>query len=178
MAEKTTLARPYAKAIFELASQDNEIDSWMEKLQLLSHVSSIDEVRDVIKNPEIKLEDTVAMIMEVCKDMLDEKSINLLHLAGENGKLELFPQIAEEFEKLKAQAQGTMEAEVISAFAVNATQKKLITDSLEKRFNKEVTITTTIDKSLVGGILIRAGDMVIDGSVSNQLKKITHTLMS
>lgn len=177
MAEKTTLARPYAKAIFELACQDNEIDGWIEKLKLLSEVTSIDEVMDVIKNPEISLDDTISMLTDICKDMLDDKSINLLRLAGENGRLDLFPQMVREFEILKAQAQGTLEAEVISAYAINATQKKLITESLVKRFNKDVTITTAIDKSLIGGIVIRAGDLVIDGSVSNQLQKITHTLM-
>jgi F-type H+-transporting ATPase subunit delta len=178
MAEKTTLARPYAKAIFDLACQDNDIDSWMEKLQLLSEVSSIDELQDVIKNPEVKLDDIVSIFKDICKDNLDEKAINLIRLAGENGRLDLFPQIASEFAILKSDAQGTMEAEIISAYAVNATQKKLITDSLIKRFNKDVSITTTIDKSLVGGIVIRAGDLVIDGSVSNQIQKITHTLMS
>jgi len=178
MAEKTTLARPYAKAIFELASQGNEIDSWLEKLQLLSQVTSNDDVMDMIINPEVSLDETVSMLSEICKDMLDEKSINLIRLAGENGRLDIFPEIVKEFEVLKAEAQGTLEAEVISAYAVNATQKKLITESLIKRFDKEVTITTSIDKSLVGGIVIRAGDLVIDGSVSNQLQKITHTLMS
>jgi F-type H+-transporting ATPase subunit delta len=178
MAEKITLARPYAKAIFELASKDNAIDSWMEKLDLLSQVSSVDEVLDVVKNPEINLDDTISMFTEICKDMLDDESINLLRLAGENGRLDLFPEIAQEYEKLKAEAQGTLEAEVISAYTVNAAQKKLITESLQKRFNKEVTITTIIDKSLIGGIVIRAGDLVIDGSVSTQIKKITHTLMS
>lgn len=177
MAEKITLARPYAKAIFELASKDNAIDSWMEKLDLLSQVSSVDEVLDVIKNPEISLDDTVSMFTAICKDMLDDESVNLLRLAGENGRLDLFPEIAQEYEKLKAQAQGTLEAEVISAYTVNAAQKKLITETLQKRFNKEVTITTIIDKSLIGGIVIRAGDLVIDGSVSTQIKKITHTLM-
>ena len=177
MAEKITLARPYAKAIFELASKDNAIDSWMEKLDLLSQVSSVDEVLDVIKNPEISLDDTVSMFTAICKDMLDDESVNLLRLAGENGRLDLFPEIAQEYEKLKAQAQGTLEAEVISAYTVNAAQKKLITETLLKRFNKEVTITTIIDKSLIGGIVIRAGDLVIDGSVSTQIKKINHTLM-
>jgi len=177
MAEKTTLARPYAKAIFELASKDNTIDSWMEKLDLLSQVSSVDEVLDVVKNPEINLDDTISMFTEICKDMLDDESVNLLRLAGENGRLDLFPEIAQEYEKLKAEAQGTLEAEVISAYTVNAAQKKLITESLQKRFNKEVTITTIIDKSIIGGIVIRAGDLVIDGSVSTQIQKITHTLM-
>ncbi|MFK5985153.1 MAG: F0F1 ATP synthase subunit delta [Pseudomonadota bacterium] len=178
MAEKTTLARPYAEAIFELATADGNLDSWTEKLQLISEVTSLDEVIAIVKNPEIKLDDCIAIISELCSDKLDEQSINLLRLAGENGKLELFPEVTQEFENLKAQAQGTMEAEVISAFAVNAAQKKLITESLEKRFNKQVSITTKVDKSLIGGIVIRAGDLVIDGSISNQLQKITHTLMS
>ncbi len=177
MAEKTTLAKPYAKAIFEIASQDNTVDSWLEKLELLSQVSSVDTVLEVIKNPEISTDDTINMFTDICKDMLDDKSVNLLRVAGKHSRLDLFPEIAREYAKLKAEVQGTLEAEVISAYMVNATQKKLITENLKKRFNKEITITTVIDKSLIAGIVIRAGDLVIDGSVSSQIKKLTHTLL-
>ncbi len=177
MAEKSTLARPYARAIFDLASEDNELDSWAEKLQLLSQITSVNEVMELVNNPDIPLTNSISIIGDLCKDQLDDKVMNLLRLAGENGRLGLFPQITEEFEKLKAQAQGSIEAEVTSAFAVNASQKKLIIESLKKRFNKDVSMTTAIDESLLGGIVIRVGDLVIDGSVSNQLQKITHTLM-
>ncbi len=177
MAEKVTLARPYAEAIFESASQDKEIDSWSDILSVLSQISQSEKVIDQVNNPELSHDDKVGVFTSVGKDFLNEKAINLVKLAAENEKLDLFPEIAEMYEDLKAEAKSIIEAEVMSAYAVNATQKKLIIDSLEKRFDKKVTITTSIDKSLIGGIIIRAGDLVIDGSVSSQLKKITQTLL-
>jgi F-type H+-transporting ATPase subunit delta len=177
MAEKVTLARPYAEAIFESASQDNDVDSWSDVLGVLSQISQSKKVIEQVNNPELSDAEKVAMFTAVAKDFLNEKAVNLVKLTAENEKLDLFPEIAQMYEELKAEAKSIVEAEVISAYAVNATQKKLIIESLEKRFNKKVTITTSVDKSLIGGIIIRAGDLVIDGSVASQLKKITQTLL-
>lgn len=177
MAEKTTLARPYAKALFETASDKDEVDSWSDILFVLGQISADKKVMDVVNNPDTSVEDSINLFKQVGKELLDDKSMNLIQLAAENDRLGLFTEIAQEYEILKSDAEGFIEAEVVSAYAVNAEQKKLIIDSLEKRFNKQVTITTSIDKSLLGGIIIRAGDLVIDGSVANQLQKITHTLM-
>lgn len=178
MAEKSTLARPYAKALFELANENNELQSWSDKLAILSQVSADEQVADLIANPEVANEDVISLFESVGGDALDEQAKNLLKLAAENDRLDSFPEVAEAFESLRADKEGTIEAEVTSAFAVNATQKKLITEALQKRLGCDVTLTTNVDKDLVGGVIIRAGDLVIDGSVSNQLKKITKTLMS
>jgi len=177
MAEKTTLARPYAEAIFDLASEDKSYNNWTKILSTICDITSNDEVLALVENPEIDIRDSIAIINEISQGKLNEQAINLLHMAGENGRLDLFNEIAQEFEKLKAQNQGTLDAEVTSAFTITATQKKMISESLKKRFDKEVSINTTVDKSLIGGIVIRVGDLVIDGSVSNQLQKITQTLM-
>jgi len=177
MAEKTTLARPYAEAIFDLASEDKSFNNWTKTLSTICDITSNDEVQALIGNPEIDTKDSISIITEISQGKLNEQAINLLHMAGENDRLDIFNEIAEELEKLIALDKGTLDAEVISAFAVNAAQEKLILESLKKRFNKEVTITTRVDKSLLGGIVIHVGDLVIDGSVSNQLQKITQTLM-
>jgi|SaaInl4_200m_RNA_FD_contig_101_89307_length_2212_multi_4_in_0_out_0_2 F-type H+-transporting ATPase subunit delta len=177
MAEKVTLARPYAEAIFESANESKDIDNWSDILNVLSELSQSDKVTEQVSNPEMSLEEKVSVFTSLGKDFLNEKAVNLVKLAAENEKLDLFPEIAQVYEALKAESKSMIDAEVISAYAVNATQKKMIIESLEKRFEKQVTISTSIDKSLIGGIIIRAGDLVIDGSVSSQLKKITQTLM-
>ena len=178
MAEASTLARPYAQAIFNLAKADNTLKAWSDKLALLKQVAANESMIEIITNPDISVEQTVTLFTDICKDGLDEQGMNFLKLAAENGRLEILPHIADSFEALRAEAEGNIEAQVISAYAVNAAQKKSIAEALKKKLGREVTITTKTDKSLLGGVIIRAGDIVIDGSVKTQLEKITHSLLS
>jgi F-type H+-transporting ATPase subunit delta len=177
MAEASTLARPYAQAIFNLANANNTLKAWSDQLALLKQVAANEDMIDVITNPDISADKTVELIAEICKDGLDEQGMNLIKLTAENGRLEILPEIADSFEAFRAEAEGNIEVQVISAYAVNATQKKSIAEALKKKLGREVTITTEIDKSLIGGLVIRAGDIVIDGSVKSQLEKITHSLL-
>ena len=178
MAEASTLARPYAQAVFNQASRDDSFDSWSETLNLLKEVTTNQSIQEIISNPEIQRKDVIALIEDIGKDKLDEKGINFLKVTAENGRLELIPEIAGSYELLQAERSDSIEAIVTSAFAVNAAQKKIIAAALKKKFDCEVTIKTKIDKTLIGGIIIRAGDVVIDGSVKTQLEKITHSLLS
>ncbi|MCP3849168.1 MAG: F0F1 ATP synthase subunit delta [Gammaproteobacteria bacterium] len=178
MAEVSTLARPYAQAVFNLAKANNTLKAWSETLALLSEVAANESMIELIDNPDVDSEHAVSLFIDICKDNLDEQGTNLVKLAAENGRLEIFPVIASTFESLRAEEEGSVEAQVISAFAVNATQKKSIAEALKKKLGREVTITTKTDKSLLGGVIIRAGDMVIDGSVKTQLETITHSLLS
>lgn len=178
MAEISTLARPYAQAIFNLANANNTLKAWSDTLALLSEVAANESMIEVISNPDVSSEQTVSLFLDVCKDNLDEQGINLVKLAAENDRLEIFPHIAESFEVMRAEEEGSIEAQVTSAYAVNATQKKSIAAALKEKLGREVTIKTNTDKSLLGGVIIRAGDIVIDGSVKTQLEKITHSLLS
>ncbi len=177
MAEISTLARPYAQAIFSLALADKNLKAWSDKLALLKEVASNGSMIEVITNPDVTDEQVLSLFKEICKDGLDEQGMNFLKLAAENGRLEIIPAIADAFEVLRAEFEGSIKAQVISAYAVNATQKKSIAEALKNKLGREVTITTKTDKSLLGGVIIRAGDMVIDGSVKTQLEKITHSLL-
>lgn len=177
MAEISTLARPYAQAIFNLALADNTLKTWSETLALLSEVAADEAMIEIINNPDVSSEQTVSLFIDICKDKLDEQGINFLKLAAENDRLLVIPHIAQSFEVLRAEQEGSIEAQVTSAYAVNATQKKSIAAALKKKLGREVTITTKTDKSLLGGVIIRAGDMVFDGSVKTQLEKITHSLL-
>ncbi|MCK5649531.1 MAG: F0F1 ATP synthase subunit delta [Gammaproteobacteria bacterium] len=178
MAETSTLARPYAQAIFNLAHANNTLKTWSDTLALLAEVVADEAMIEIINNPDVSSEQTVSLIVDICKDNLDEQGINFVRLAAENDRLQVIPHIAQSFEAMCAEEGGSIEAQVISAYAVNATQKKSITEALKKKLGREVTITSKTDKSLLGGVIIRAGDIVIDGSVKTQLEKITHSLLS
>ena len=178
MAEVRTLARPYAQAVFNQASKDDSFDSWSETLSFLKQVTGNQSMEVLIGNPDIQRDQIISLYQELAKDSLNEKGINFLKVTAENGRLELIPEIADFYAEMQAERSGSIEALVISAFAVNATQKKSIAEALKKKFDCEVTIKTETDKSLIGGIIIRAGDVVIDGSVKTELEKITHSLLS
>ncbi len=178
MAEKSTLARPYAQAVFNLALANNDLKAWSDKLALINQVVSNKSIIELIENPEVADDVVISLFQEICQDGLDERGINFLKITAENGRLGIIPEIAEEFELLRANEEGTINAEIISAYAMNAVQKTSIAAALKEKLGREVTVTTQTDKSLLGGIIIRAGDMVIDGSVKTQLDKIAHSLMS
>ena len=178
MAETSTLARPYAQAVFNLAKADNTLTAWSETLSVLKEITADDLMLKLINNPEVNDEQCIALIMDICSGQLNEQEHNFLKVAAENGRLEVIPMIADSFEALRAEEEGSIEAHVISAYAVSATQQKSIAAALKKRLGREITITTQIDKSLLGGIIIRAGDIVIDGSAKSQLEKITLSLLS
>ncbi|MCU7833879.1 MAG: F0F1 ATP synthase subunit delta [gamma proteobacterium symbiont of Taylorina sp.] len=178
MAEASTLARPYAQAIFNLASADDTLQQWSDTLAHLKEIAGNQSVQELISNPDIPREEIVSLFVDISKEAMDDKAVNFLKITAENGRLELIPEIADGFEIMLAEHEGSIEARVISAYAVNATQTKKIAAALKKKFGREVTIKTETDKSLLGGIIIRAGDVVIDGSVKTQLEKITHSLLS
>ena len=177
MAEARTLARPYAQAVFNQASIDDSFDKWSDTLNFMKVVTENQAMKEIIGNPDIQQDQVISVYQDVAKESLDEKGINFLRVAAENGRLKLIPEIADFYEEMQAERSGSIDALVTSAFAVNAAQKKTIAEALKKKFACEVTVKTVTDKSLIGGIIIRAGDVVIDGSVKTELEKITHALL-
>jgi len=177
MAEKSTIARPYAQAAFDIANEKGDLKGWSEMLQLVAAVSTDALMQDMIGNPSIEREKVIDIILNVCSDKLNDEGKNFVKVLAENGRLNVVAEIAERYEEHRAEAEKTVEAEVTSAFALSDAQIKAMTDALKKRLGREVNLITKIDDSIVGGAVIRAGDLVIDGSVSGQLDKLTTTLM-
>ena len=177
MAEKSTIARPYAQAAFEIASDSGNLKGWSEMLQLLSMVAADELMQDIISNPAIERDKVVDVILGVCGDGLNEAGKSFVNVLAENNRLNVMSEIAVLFEKQRAEAEKTVHAEVISAFPLSDAQKQNLIDALKKRLGKEVTLVTSIDASIVGGAIVRAGDLVIDGSVSGQLEKLATALM-
>jgi len=167
--ERTTLARPYAEAVFRLAREQKTLAGWSEMLQLASAVAADPQMTRLIDNPRIPRARFVDFFLDVCGKKLDKDGANFVRLLTENHRLALLPEIAALYEALRAEAETRVEAEVVSATAVSDAQLKTIAAALKKRLGRDVTLATRLDPSLVGGIVIRAGDLVIDGSVRGKL---------
>lgn len=177
MAEKSTIARPYAQAAFDIAQEKGDLKKWSEMLQLIAAVSSDALMQDMIGNPSVERQKVIDIIIGVCAEQLNEAGKNFVKVLAENNRLNVVNEIAERYELQRAEAEKTVEAEVTSAFALSDAQIQQVTTALKKRLGREVNLVTKIDSSIIGGAVIRAGDMVIDGSVSGKLEKLATTLM-
>ncbi len=176
MAEKITIARPYAKAVFELATDEAKLGEWSETLQLLSAISADAEFSVLANNPSVAGDNIVELMVSTAGDKLVAGSEGLVKLLVNNKRIGVLPEIAEMFDELRAEAEKTIEAEIISAFEVGEAEQKKIKAALKNRLGREVTLTCKIDESLLGGAIVRAGDLVIDGSVTGQLKGLTSAM--
>ncbi len=176
MAEKSTIARPYAQAIFDQAVASKQLPKWSENLALASLVAQDEGMRSVIGNPRLSDAQLIDLFVGVCGDNFDDAAKNLVKLLVENGRLSVLPEIASLYEEYRAEAEKTVKAEVVSAYPVTSAQQNSIKKALKARLGREVELVCTTDNSLVGGAIIRAGDMVIDGSVTAQLQKLSHAL--
>ncbi len=175
MAERQTLARPYAEAVFKLAQEQDRLQDWSDTLGFMAVVMADKAMRGVLDQPEIENDRFVALIKDICAGRMDEQAENLLQLLLENNRLSLFAEIVSLFDSFKADAERTVEVEVLSAFALDAGQQKSIAAAMEKKLGCAVTLQLKEDDSLMGGIVIRAGDLVIDGSAKGYLGELaTH----
>lgn len=177
MAEITTIARPYAQAVFKLASEQKDLKRWSEMLGLAANVAADPEMAKVIDNPRFSRAQVVEIFLGVCGERLNEHGKNMVQLLADNGRLDLLPEIAALFEIERAQAEGTIEAEVVSALELTDSQKKALAAALKKRLGRDISLNVKVDGSLLGGAIIRAGDMVIDGSAVSRLEKLGAELM-
>lgn len=174
--EIVTIARPYAEAVYRLASQKAELAEWSRMLEAAAAVASDATMGDAISNPRLTRANLEQIFLAVMGKELNEEGKNLICLLIENGRLALLPVIAEEFEKLMAEQSGQVEAEIASAFPLSDAQVKEMVGMLEKRFSRKVTVQVSVDPELIGGVKINAGDVVIDASVRGQLNNMTFAL--
>lgn len=178
MAESITLARPYAKALFEVAVADGTLDEWSQALAILSAVTADEKVAALLQSPALTAEQQAAALADICVDSLPEKGSNVIRLLAENRRLALVPQVADLFEALKAEYQKAVEVEVSTAFEISAETVELLSKALARRLDRQVSLQTRVDSSLIGGAVIRAGDTIIDNSVRGKLKKLAESMNS
>lgn len=178
MAELTTLARPYAKAAFGFANGANTLAEWSEMLALAGAVSNSAGLEKLLDSPTLTTEQKGSAFVEICGDTLNEQAANFIKILAENKRLELLPSIAQLFEAFKAQKEKSVDVELQSAFELSTTVQEQLAKALSVKLDREVNVTGSIDKSLIGGVVIRAGDTVIDGSVKGRLAKLAEAMNS
>jgi F-type H+-transporting ATPase subunit delta len=178
MAELITLARPYAKAAFEDARAQNALGQWSTMLQWASAVVSDAQVMIALDNPGLTTEQKANIVIDICEGKLSEHGKNFVRILAENKRLSLLPEISCMFEHLKAEQEKTLDVEVLSARALDVQQTNILSESLRKRFDRNIELNCVVDEKLLGGIIIRAGDTVIDGSVRGKLTRMSDAINS
>lgn len=176
MAERLTLARPYAEAVFRLAQEDNTLAQWSDVLQSLAMIAGDEKMQDIISNPETDDEALFGLIVSIT-GKLEPKMENLVRVLMENNRLLLMPEVAQLYEEQRAQAEASVEVEVSSAIKLDAEQENIIAKALEKKLGKKIKLSSSVDESLIGGVVIHAGDLVIDGSVKGHLDELASHLI-
>lgn len=176
MSELSTAARPYAKAVFELATEENSQQKWSDALAALELIVSDENMAKAIENPNITREQMAEFVIGVAGDALDEKAQNLVKLLSENGRLPVVPELKALFESLNSESKGSIDATVVSAMELTKEQEKKLAASLTKKLGKDVKLICSVDESLMGGVVVKAGDLVIDGSLKGRLEKLTSVM--
>ena len=169
MAERKTLARPYAEAAFELAKGRNALKPWSDMLVFIAAVAADKNMQRLADDPRVDRARFRELFLQVAGQNVDEAGANFVRLLIENRRLDLLPEILAQYETLKAEAEARVEATVTSAFPLEPAQIDALSAALKRKLGREINLTTTVDKTLMGGIVIRAGDLVIDGSVRGRL---------
>ena len=176
MAEISTIARPYAVAIFNLAKEEKTLSDWSDMLSLISDIVENEDVNSFIHDSKVLDADREKLILNICGDKIDSAGKNLIKLLVEYKRLLILSEITLLFEELKDKDEGVIEAEIIMADQPDKKMVENLLQSLEKRFNKKIEGKVVIDKSIVGGTKIIIGDTVIDASVRGQLDNLAYTL--
>jgi F-type H+-transporting ATPase subunit delta len=171
------LARPYARAVFELAKDQGQFKDWYDRLMLMAAVVSSPTMQALLDNPRLTRADTGELVIRACGEDLDDHAVNLVRILAENSRLSQLPMIAALYSQLRDEAEGTIEADVISATPLSDEQKTAIANALKKRLGRDVQLNCSVNEDLLGGALIRAGDLVIDGSALEHLRQLSSALV-
>ena len=175
-AELATIARPYARAAFSVALEQDALTDWSSMLTLLAGAAKDEGVATHLDDPKLSGHEAAAFLVSMFADELSDSMKNFLDVLSSNGRLMLIPTIAEQYESLKAQHEKTMRVTVSSAFEVSESEQALIEGALRNRLQREIEVETTIDSELLGGVVIRTEDTVIDDSVRGKLNKLAGIL--
>jgi F-type H+-transporting ATPase subunit delta len=178
MSELSTLARPYAEAVFRMAQGENDLAGWSSRVQSLALIVSNAQLAHLISNPAVPAERVASLIIEVAGSDLGERGGNFVKVLAENDRLSLLPEVSKQFEVLKANAEGTLEATIISAQELTQAQVDDLVAGLKAKFNRAVNVQMTVDPELIGGAVIAIGDQVIDGSVKGRLQRLSFALQA
>ena len=172
MAERATVARPYAKAAFGYAREQGRLAAWSAWLGRARAVVLSEEYRAFERSPGVRAEQLEQLVAGVCGEELDAHGRAFLALLRENGRLDYLPEITARFEELVAEDQNVAEVEVVSATGLDERQRERLAGALRKRLRRDVRLHCTVDPGLIGGAVVRSGDLLIDGSLKGKLERL------
>lgn len=172
MAEKATIARPYAKAAFQYARERNAFAQWSEALATASAVVADERVEKLLSNPRVTPTELVELITGIAGKSIDENGRNFLSTLAQNRRLGLLPEITAMYELLRSDIEKVADVELVSATELNEAQRTRLTTALKKRLQREVRLHVSVDPTLLGGAVVRSGDLVIDGSLKARLDRL------
>jgi F-type H+-transporting ATPase subunit delta len=176
MADKSTLARPYARAVFELARDGGLYDAWSRRLAFGAAALGNAQVCRLLDDPRRARNEQMQLLLDLCGEPLAPDLANFFHILADNGRLGVLPEIAAAYEDLRAEAENRVDVEVRSAAPIDEAMRAALKRALERRLARSVQLSNVIDPNLIGGAVIRAGDLVIDGSVHGRLDGLAAAL--
>jgi F-type H+-transporting ATPase subunit delta len=187
MADNNTIARPYARAVFELASEAKDLAAWSGALNTAQDVLADGQAEKMLAIPSLSNKQKLDFLTDVFGQVGGKGSVlaggnehgtNFLKILLEYGRVAVLPEIAEHFEAFKAEIENTVDVTVTSAAPLSAAQQKAVAAALKERLGRDVNLSTEIDETLIGGAVIRAGDVVIDGSLRARLESLSNALIA
>ncbi len=176
MAELTTIARPYAEAVFELARDQGKLEQWADALQLAAAVSQDANMKAVLSSPRVSHDQKSVLLLATAGKEMGAEGENFLQLVLRNGRADILPEISRLFEEMKERDEGVIEASIASAYPLVEDQLRELTAKLEKRFKRRILARPSVDPDLIGGVVVRVGDEVLDGSVRGKLDAMAAAL--
>ena len=177
MSELTTVARPYAKAAFDFAVEKQTVAQWQEMLLFAGAVAQDASIKQVLKGA-YSASKLAEIFIGVCGEQIDENGQNLIRVLAENKRLSALPDVATLFNQYKAEFDKEIEVDVTSAIKLTKVQQTSISAALEKRLSRKVNLICNVDKTIVAGLIIKAGDTVIDGSIQTKLNRLADALQA
>lgn len=177
MSDLTTIARPYAKAAFDFAVEQGQLDQWGQMLSFAAQVANNEQMQELLTG-SISADKLAEVFVAVCSDQVDVHGQNLLKVMAENGRLVALPDVCKQYFALKQEHEKEIDVEVISAADLSAEQLANISSKLEQRLERKVKLNCSVDETLLGGVIIRAGDLVIDDSARGRLNRLSDALQS
>lgn len=178
MSALTTLARPYAKAAFQLAQADGALEEWDGMLATAAAIAADETVADLLESPHVSSEQEVGLFADAGGEAFNDRFRSYLSVLAENGRLPVMGEIAKIYSRLRQEAERRLVARVVSAVELNDDQRERMQAALSKRYDADVQLENEIDPGVIGGAVIYAGDEVIDGSLAGRLRKLEQSLVT
>jgi F-type H+-transporting ATPase subunit delta len=176
MADKLTIARPYARAAFEEARAKERLAPWSDALNAASQVVQDPRVATLLGNPRVTPGQMAELVTGIAGDSLGDEGGNFVRALADNHRLAYLPEIATLFDALKDSAEGVADVTITSAAALDQGQQAKLAEALQRRLKRKVRLHCATDPALIGGAILRSGDLVIDGSLRTRLERIAYEL--